>query len=170
MVEVLIGNESMVLTSKKTIDKDLVKALKNKDFNKQYDKRIAAWMKDYNTTYDLNHGTLEFSRKYSEEDINPNGLESTIAKLESDHSGFIYFLSDLMKEYNQQHDPEDGHTAQQEINEEKQPEDETEEKALLILMRGKEVCVCGEIHPLIALDILLETVIKYMLDERNKDQ
>lgn len=147
MVEVLIGNESMVLTSKKTIDKDLVKALKNKKFNELYDKRIAAWMKDYNTTYDLNHGTLEFSRKYREEDINPNGLESTMAKLEHDHIDFIHFLYDLIREYNQRHDPEPGETTE---------EKNDDNKSELHMVHTKEgVHVYGNMSPFLALAIIM---------------
>ena len=148
MVEVLIGNESMVLTSKKTIDKDLVKALKSKKFNELYDKRIAAWVKDYNASYDLNHGTLEFSRKYSEEDINPSGLGAIMAELESDHSRFIDFLSDLMKEYDQRHDPEPGEVAIQENND--------DNKSELHMVHTKEgVHVYGNMSPFLALATIM---------------
>lgn len=158
MIEVLIGDDALVLISKKAIDKKIAKALANKNFQKKFANRIKSWLEDYNCQYDMHAGTFLLSRKFNEEDINPNGLEATIAKLQEDALKFEAFITSLMEE------PEDEPGNQEESTEE-------EGRVLLkITEYGDHLEVEGVMNPLEAISLLKTMIIQMVLEAHDNNE
>lgn len=159
MVEVLIGDDMLVLVSKKAIDKKVAKALANKNFQKKFENRIKSWLADYGCQYDVHAGTLLFSRKLGEEDINPNGLEATIAKLQEDALRFEAFITSLMEEP----DNEPG-------NQEESTEEGEDRVLLKITEYDDHLEVEGVMNPLEAISLLKTMVIQMVLEAHDNNE
>lgn len=161
MIEVTVNEKSIILKSRKQIEKTLIKTLNDEKFRKEYQERIEAWLKDYHAYVDINDTMCIFSREYTEVNINPAGLEHTIATLQQAQIKFIDFLEDIVKEYN---------TCKKECVVDKPKNNtEEEEKFLHIKFTEKGYAVTGNIDLELAIGRLIKATINKIINNE-KDQ
>ena len=155
MVEVLIGDDGLILISKKAIEKSIIVKLNDRNFAKKYSSRIKAWLKDFHAEFEINEGTSEFRRSCDEVDINSIGLEYTMANLQQDHMKFLGFIESLINEDNN-----------------KSIEKPKDESGLYIYMKTTSdgIHVEGTLNPLFAITVLADLVDKHMsTNEENNE-
>mgnify|MGYP006896749799 CR=1 FL=1 len=155
MVEVLIGDNEIILISKQELPQDVYEEMGRTTLTDEGDQRINAVLQDLHASYDVNGRVMEFSRRYTEQDINPNGLKSAIHVLEKDHKQFLDFLKDLMKEINEKEKNEKNETK---VN------DEAKREFSIEIKNGK-THVQGNMHPIHVLAIVIELLDKFKNDE-----
>ena len=149
MVEVLIGNNEIILISKQELPQDLYEEMVKTKMDDESERRINACLKDlHNASYDLNGRTMEFSRKYTEQDINPNGLQYALYALAEDHANFIGFIKELMKEVH-----------------EKEKNEKKEKAEFSIKVENGEIHVSGNMDPLDVIAIALGLLLELQNDE-----
>lgn len=166
MVKVSIKNNVLTLISEKAIEEKIIKIMDDKTFMKKFGSRISHWLKDYYAEHVLYDGQSRFSRSYRTSDlINPNGLELTIATLQSDHMKFLDFLTSLIEE-----DEKNNLIKNLSSENDKTTQPNEEEKFIHIRATDNGYCISGNINVIAAIGILTEVAIQTAEKNKHKNE